>query len=157
MSTLIATPVIKNKFWIVEESGNKVATVQAIENGEFVYVDSEHRAKYPSIKVLSTEHNIEFTKTGSGKKSTAESTREIYGYPVEGRAYNAMWDVKHGFPVYTKINKSKSYFCAGYYLVKFTDVWVTAFCPKYIALNRYEHVGPFKTKEDMEAALNERN
>jgi hypothetical protein len=29
MSELIAKPVIKNKFWVVEESGNKIATIQA--------------------------------------------------------------------------------------------------------------------------------
>jgi len=48
---------------------------------------------------------------------------------------------------------SKSYFCAGYYLVKFANNWAKAYCPKLITLQRYEFQGPFRTKEDMTEQL----
>ena len=60
-----------------------------------------------------------------------------------------MWDIKHKFPVYTKSNKSKSFFCAGYYVVKLNECWTEAFCPKLISLNRYPFYGPYKTQEGM--------
>lgn len=157
MPNLIATPIVKNKFWIVESNGNKVATVQAIENGEFVYVNSTNREHFASIKLLSSAHNIEFTKATSTRARSLTTKNEVYGFPVDSKAFNAMWDVKHGFPVFTKLKNSKSFFCAGFYLVNYSDSWVTAYCPKYITLTRYPHSGPYKTQEEMETALNERN
>jgi hypothetical protein len=44
MNDLIAKPVVKNKFWIVEQSGSQVATIQAIdEAGGFAYVHDNER------------------------------------------------------------------------------------------------------------------
>ena len=37
MSELIATPIVKNKFWVVEDRGEKIATIQARDDGGFVY------------------------------------------------------------------------------------------------------------------------
>jgi len=45
MNELIARPVIKNKFWIVEEEGKKIATIQAVEDGGFVYVQEQSRQR----------------------------------------------------------------------------------------------------------------
>jgi hypothetical protein len=52
MKKLIATPVVKNKFWVVENLGQKIATIQAREDGGFVYVYDEHREFFPSVKNL---------------------------------------------------------------------------------------------------------
>jgi hypothetical protein len=60
MSDIIAKPVVKNKFWIVEEGGEKIATIQAIEEGGFAYVHDEQRELFPSIKMISKKYNIEF-------------------------------------------------------------------------------------------------
>jgi hypothetical protein len=60
MTELIAKPVIKNKFWIVESEGTKVATIQAVEDGGFVYVHDEERQRFPTIKLLTKEYNIVF-------------------------------------------------------------------------------------------------
>ena len=51
MTETIARPVVKNKFWIVEVGGEKIATIQAIGEGEgFVYVHNNERKIYPSIR-----------------------------------------------------------------------------------------------------------
>ena len=34
----VAKPVVKNKYWIVESEGNKIATIQAVEGGNVAYV-----------------------------------------------------------------------------------------------------------------------
>ena len=149
---LVAKPIIKNKFWIVEDQGEKVATIQAVDDGSVVLVDrTQHRTKYPSIKLLTKEHNIVLDKLV--KKEKSAPTHEVHGYPTSNRPWNTLWDVQHQFPIYTKTSKSKSYFCAGYYIIKFNHGWSKAYCPKYITLNRYEYLGPFKTKEDMNATL----
>ena len=68
MSDIIAKPVVKNKFWIVEEGGEKIATIQAIEEGGFAYVHDEQRELFPSIKMISKKYNIEFVKAEKPKK-----------------------------------------------------------------------------------------
>ena len=37
MTELRATPVVKDKFWIVEQDGEKVGNIQAVEEGGFVF------------------------------------------------------------------------------------------------------------------------
>ena len=148
MNELIAKQIVKNKYWIVESEGSKVATIQAVDNGGFVYVSNDHREKFNTIKLLTKVHNVKFSREAV-KSSNKTINGFVYEYPITGRAYNVMWDIKHKFPVYTKSNKSKSFFCAGYYVVKLNECWTEAFCPKLISLNRYPFYGPYKTQEGM--------
>jgi hypothetical protein len=152
MTELIAKPVIKNKFWIVEDQGNKIATIQAIEEGGFVYVQNEARQRYASIKLLTKEHNITID-TGLKKEKAIAVEYQVHDVPVKGKPWNVLYDVKHQFPIFTKTSKSKSYYCAGHYIIKFNNGWVKSHCPKFITLNRYEFKGPFKTKEEVQEQL----
>ena len=152
MNDLVAKPIMKNKYWIVESDGSKVATIQAVDNGGFVYVSNGDRERFNTIKLLTKVHNVEFSKE-KVKSDTTYTNRYIYEFPVTGRAYNIMWDLKHKFPVFTKSKKSKSYFCAGHYIIKLNDEWTQSFCPKFITLNRYEFFGPYKTAEEATARL----
>ena len=52
MNERIAKPVVKNKFWVVEDQGHRVATIQATVDGGFVYVHDEEREHIPSLKLL---------------------------------------------------------------------------------------------------------
>ena len=149
--TLEAKTVLKDKYWIVEHSGEKIAIIQAIEEGGFVYASESERKRYPTIKLLSKEHNIVFAKDPAKSKSAGD--HEIYGYPTNCKPWNVLYDVKHQFPIYTKTSKSKSYYCAGHYIIRFNNGWVKSYCPKFITLNRYDFQGPFKTKEEMQEHL----
>lgn len=153
MTELIARPVLKNKYWIVESQGNKVATIQAIDDGGFVYVHDDARERFNTIKLLSKAHNVVFDTSVSKKEKSVTESHEAHGFPVTNKPWNTLWDVKHQFPVYTKTSKSKSFYCAGYYIIKFNNGWVKSYCPKFITLNRYEYQGPFKTKTEMQEAL----
>lgn len=144
--TLLAKPVVKNKCWIVEDNGNKVATILANEHG-VTLVQNEKREKFASLKVLSDKHNIIVDKTKPTK--TNKESYDVYGYPCEHNAQNVLWDVQKKLPIFTKGLKSKSFFCAGYYLIRFNFGWAKSYCPKLITLNRYDYRGPFKTKEEM--------
>lgn len=152
MSEVIAKPVVKNKFWIVESGGEKIATIQAIEEGGVAYVHDNYREVFPSIKLLSKKHNIEFVKHEKTKPAPAD-VYEIHGYPTPHRPHNVLFDISKHLPIFTKTSKSKSYFCAGYYIIKFSHNWAKAYCPKAITLNRYEYQGPFKTQEEMTKQL----
>lgn len=143
--TIEAKPVVKNKYWIVEDDGRKIATIQAAEDG-VVFVQDNHRLKYPSIKVLGTARNIRFVP---GQRKQTKSVDSVYDYPSRSTPYNAIYDLKLKLPLYTNTRKSKSFFCAGYYLVEYGTEWATEFCPKKIILTRNRFLGPFKTEQQM--------
>ena len=151
----IAKPIVKNKFWIVERDGEKLATIQAIdEDGGYAYVHDDQREVFPTIKLLSSKYNIEFARA---EKIKTAVTNDIYGFPTGTRAHNALFDVQRYLPIYTKNVKSKSYFAAGYYSIKSNTTWIQQFCPKLITLNRYEYCGPFSTQAAAQKETDERN
>lgn len=151
MTSMIAKPVIRNKFWIVENNGQPVATIQASPTG-VVLVHNEWREPFPSIKLLSARYNIQVSRklVQPIKKVTH---KDIYGFPVSGKSYNEVYDVKRQLPFYTKTPKSKSQFCAGHYAVFINRRWVTYVCPKAITLNRYKYLGPFVNEEQAKTAI----
>jgi hypothetical protein len=155
MADRIAKSVVKNKFWVVEDQGHRVATIQAVEDGGFVYVHDDQRERFTSIKILSKQYNITFDKVN--KKSSKPAGNDIHGYPTQARPHNELYDVTRRLPVYTKAAKSKSYFCAGYYIIQFESHWAKAYCPKLITLNRYPFRGPFATQEEMLQELRKQN
>ena len=57
--------------------------------------------------------------------------------------------LNRSLPLFTKSEKSKSLYCAGYYIIRFDKGWVKSFCPKLITVERYETQGPFKTDIEM--------
>ena len=64
--------------------------------------------------------------------------------------YNPMWDIPQRLPIYTKTNKSKSWFAAGWYRVKKGRDWRVLQGPKLIMLQRYPYQGPYYNREEAE-------
>lgn len=150
MNQPVAKPVVKNKFWVVENHGQKIATIQAKENGGFVYVHDEIREYFSTTKQLTKQLNIKFS---NAVLKTIKENNSVYGFPIKGKAYNEVFDVIRKLPIYSKNSKSKSLYCAGYYLIFLNDTWILSFCPKNITLNRYKFSGPFKTQLEAEEHL----
>ena len=153
MMTIVAKPIVKNKYWIVESEGTKIATIQAIEEGGgYAYVHDNEREQFASIKLISKKYNIVFDNTKPPKTKPAH---DCYGYPCAGKPHNQVWDVKRGLPIYSKEPKSKSLYCAGYYAIKFNNAWISEYCPKNITISRYEFHGPYTTKDEAVAKIKE--
>lgn len=156
MTEMIAKPIVKNKMWIVESAGTKVGNIMSVDEGGVVYLHDDQRELFPSIKILQKKYNIEFVKAEKPRK-VKQDVYDVYGFPTNSAPNNEVLDVQRYLPIYTKGAKSKSFFCAGYYIIKFSSTWVRAYCPKLITLNRYEYQGPFKTQERMIEAMKEAN
>ena len=148
--SLLAKQIVKNTCWVVEEDGKKVASILATPQG-VTLVQGNQRERFSSLKLLSERHNIIVDKSKPAK--VPKEKYEVYGFPCEHKPHNELWDVQHRLPIFTKSSKSKSFFCAGYYIVQFNNGWVKSYCPKSITLNRYPYQGPFLTKEDMQMQL----
>lgn len=150
--TLEAKPVIKNKFWIVEESGRQVATIQAAPDG-VVFVKDDSREKFSNIKLLSNRYNIHIGKAPARGTKSVKNEHNIYGFLTGSKPYNELYDVRRRLPFFTKTAKSKSFYCAGYYVIKINGTWVEQFCPKSITVKRYPFLGPYKTQQEAETVL----
>ena len=148
-----AKEVLKGKFWIVEENGNKVGTLSA----------AEECYTYSCASGVEVFSNFGQLKEKLGKvnrtagDATPENDKEVHNYPTSCVPYNPMYDVKNKLPLFTKSNKSKSLYCAGYYCIEFEKGWVKSFCPKLITIERYNYSGPFKTDIEMRTELSRVN
>jgi hypothetical protein len=144
--TLIAKPVIDKQFWILQDGNQKVGNIEACAGGYQVKLHNQV-AQFKTIRMAAQRVNIEFesisTRTGNQLIKNL-----VHGYPATGRIYNPMWDIKMKLPVYTKTNKSKSWFAAGWYRVKKGRAWTAVQDPKLIVLHRYSYTGPFHTEEE---------
>ena len=80
-------------------------------------------------------------------KVSKPDTRTVHGYPAANRVFNPVWDVQKQLPLYTKTKKSKSWFAAGWFIIKRGRKWKIIQDPKLIALERYTYQGPYHTKE----------
>ena len=143
--TLIALPVIDKQYWILKDNDRKVGNVEACAGGYQVKINDQI-AQYKTIKMVEQRVHVQFESIPKVVKE--KPTNSVHGYPVPGRMYNPMWDVPKKLPIYTKTNKSKSWFAAGWYRVKKGRAWQVLQGPKLIMLQRYPYHGPFHSKEE---------
>jgi len=147
-----AKPVIADKFWIVEQNGERVGTIRK-GTDLTVSLAGKNIGRCSNLDELENKFNIRLV---SGKELTVgkeeKSVLEVHGYPSKTAPFNAMYDMKRKLPLYTKTQNSQSFYCAGYYIIQF-DKWLPSFCPKLLTLSRNEFKGPFKTKLEMQQVL----
>jgi hypothetical protein len=132
--------LLQNKFWILEKEERYVFASPK----ETKFLNSQSEIK----EVLGID-----LSTGVTISDSPITELEVHGYPTSVTPYNTMYDVKRQLPLFTKSEKSKSLYCAGYYIIKFDKGWVKSFCPKLITIERYISKGPFKTESSMKEAL----
>ncbi len=149
--TIKANTVLKNKFWIVEDNGQKIGTL-SYSDDRYLYSCNNETCFFDNTKQISKklgtihwDDNVEKTITSSEKI--------VHNYPTSVTPYNTMYDVQRKLPLFTKSAKSNSLYCAGYYIIHFDKGWVKSFCPKLVTLERYESKGPFKTDVEMRSEL----
>jgi hypothetical protein len=145
--TLIAKPVIDRKYWILQEGNQKVGNVEACDGGFQVKINNQV-AQFKTIKMVEQRAHVTFEPALKIKPKTKATTNLVHGYPAEGRICNPIWDVPKKLPLFTKTTKSKSWFAAGWYLVKKGRHWQAQLNPKLIVLQRYPYQGPFYSQEE---------
>ena len=153
-----AKEVLKNKFWIVESDNQRVGTISLDDDNQYMLSNNTGTRFFKNVKQLSKNLGAEITWTSvSDIKKDIQHNYEVHGYPTSCAPYNPVFDVKQKIAMFTKSAKSKSLYCAGYFIIKFDKGWVKSFCPKLITVERYETRGPFKTEIEQKAMLNNVN
>jgi len=141
---------ITDHFWILEKSGQRIGILQETEAG-VTLTAQQQRLNFKNIKQLKKEVDIKFVTTSSAQPE--QEQYNVNDYPTACQPYNCVYDVQKKLPLFTKTDKSKSYYCAGYYIIKFDNGWVKSFCPKLITIQRYKSQGPFRTQIEMQEQL----
>jgi hypothetical protein len=143
---IVAKPVIKDKFWILQEDDHKIGNIEAISDGYSIRIN-DSITKVKSISSIRKNSEFAFEAPPVFKKSAQLDC--VHGYSTEVRVHNGMWDVRNKLPLFTKTKKSKSWYAAGWFLLKQKKNWEVVRNPKLISLQRYPYKGPFKTKEEV--------
>jgi hypothetical protein len=141
---IVAKPVVKDQYWILKEDNQKVGEIESA-NGKLV-VKFKDSARVKTVKMNGrVVPDIQFE--APVERSAAEKN-SVHGYEVKGAVYNPVWDVQQRLPLFTREDKSKSWFAAGWYLVRQHRNWKAVQHPKLITLQRYPYRGPYYTKEE---------
>jgi hypothetical protein len=149
--TTIAKPLIPNKSWLLETDGLKIGTLNK-ERSSYSILKNGTKITVGTVKDVKEKLGIVFYDTVKISKSTAKEFA-VYEFPCGSKPYGSVYDIRKRLPIYAKSTKSKSQYCAGYYVIKFRKGWVKSFCPKLITLDRYPFQGPYKTETEMKQAL----
>ena len=150
--TIKAKPVLKNKFWIVEDNNERIGTL-SWNDDRFMFSNKIETCFFDNENQINKRFGYVVWGKEEGVKEKSSIDNFSHGYPTSVTPYNNMYDVKRKLPLFTKSNKSKSAYCAGYYIIRFDKGWVKSFCPKLITLDRYKFKGPFKTELEMRQEL----
>jgi hypothetical protein len=147
---IIAKPVIPNQYWILKQDDVKIGNIQA-EPGGFSVRIHDHVQKFKNLPTIKRKVAIDFERSPQKSKSKSDAN-EIYGYPTTHPPHNAIYDVRHQVPLWTREDRSKSWLAAGWYRVKQGRTWSVVECPKLIMLERYPYQGPFRSQQEAQTA-----
>ena len=152
--TTKAKPILDNKLWLIETDGEKIGTLSVCDD-RYMFSNSNTTCFFSNDRQLKKHFgDFAFDKV---EHDIDPVDKSVHGFPTNCVPYQPVFDVKRKLPLFSKSNKSKSYYCAGYYIIRFDKGWVKSFCPKLITVERYETRGPFKTELEMKQELNRAN
>ena len=141
---IVAKAVIPNQFWILKDGDIKVGNIEAGPSGFEVKINNQVQS-FKTLNSIKQKVAVDFEPVS--RKKAVPSTNQVHGYSTSGKPFNAIYDVKHQVPLWTKEARSKSWYAAGWYRIKQSRTWETVFCPKLITLQRYPYEGPFLNKD----------
>lgn len=146
---IISKELIPDKEWIIKKDDIKIGSLMKSKKGYFLSKNGQKIL----IKNLK-DYGIELPEHKITSNITITNSYKIYEFPCGSKPFEPIYNLQKKLPIFTKSSKSKSQFCAGYYIIKFRKGWVKSFCPKLITLERYPYIGPFKTEQEMKNQLN---
>ena len=147
---LIAKPIINDEYWVVTDGDKKVGNVVANGTGFEVKLNGVN-SHYQNTSDIKKNARIEFQTL---KTDRSKVSLPFASYPTQGKVYNSMLDIKRRLHLYTKTQKSKCYYAAGWFVMAQGSEKTVIFCPKYIFIQRYKYLGPFKTEIEANAMIN---
>jgi len=148
--TLVAKPVIKDQYWVITDGVKKVGNVIADGSGFDVKLDGA-LSHFDTTNDITKFTKIRFQPTKSNKTKAQVPYPE---FPTTSKIYNSIFDIKRKLHLFTKNTKSKCYHVAGWFAMEQNGSKQVIFCPKYIFIQRYKYLGPYKTEFEANEQIN---
>jgi len=140
---------VTDSFWIVQFDGEKVGNIEIDADG-VVMQQGQVTERFARLADLQRKYPVEFVKYSA---TPTPASTDVLGYLTRTAAYNAEWDMQLQLPLYTTEPDSRSKRCAGFYIVnQISNSWSRVWCPKLLAIRRNQYMGPFTSRELMQAA-----
>ena len=150
-----AKVLVPDKEWLVTDNQEKIGSISKVKKGYVFLHKGKEVPGFANLSEVKSKFGIAvFEESFNRVKREDDKNPVIYDFPCSSKPYNPVYSVKKKLPLYAKSSKSKSQYCAGYYVIKFRKGWLKSFCPKLITLERYPYHGPFKTEVEMKSELN---
>lgn len=147
---MIKATKLTEKSWILSRKRSRCGLMRQNNEG-YTIMGGSFAGTYTNISDIEKEsgEKIKFIEP-----KIKEDKEPIFldEYPVKA---DEVFDVstEQGFPTYTKREGSLDIYAAGYWCIKFKDSWHGHFCPRTKTLKENEHIGPLKTKLEMDHTL----
>jgi len=154
--------IVKDRFWIVEDAGIKLGLIRKTQSSDFEVIMQDALAiETLPFDALTSKYGSKILESKQVKKIESveygKDLDEVEGFPAKHIGFNKKTD-DAGIPVYTKTEKSKVYYAAGYYGLAFPGAgWKNTYCVKRETLDNYKYIGPFKSKTQLEAEIHRAN
>jgi hypothetical protein len=87
---LHAKPIIDNKFWIVEKSGEKFATLRKDEENRFVLSNDTGVKIFNTKESLTKQFGKNFFVAKIVKEADNANLNEVHGFPTSTTPHNPM-------------------------------------------------------------------
>lgn len=145
---IVAKAVIPDQYWILRDQDRKIGNIQAENDGYRVRINDQV-VHVKTLAMLRERVEVDFENTIVDTPADI-SDNMVHGYPTNATIHNAIWDVKRHLPLWTRDQRSKSWFAAGWYRVRQHRSWRVVMCPKVILLDRYDYRGPFHNRQQAE-------
>jgi len=152
-----AKVIVPNRQWVLVQQGRKLGTLHR-DKRKYMLSQSGKQTEIGDITAVKSRFGADLFATPVAVDSSLSATAlspTIYNYPCSSSPYNPVYDIKKKLPIFSKRKKSKSLYCAGYYLIQFRRGWIKSYCPKLIALERYPFKGPFTNESDVKLLAQE--
>ena len=112
-----AKEVLKNKFWVLVDKEDRVGEMESTDQGYKLQFDNKPGMTCKSLAEISRQ--IPEFRVVRLKQQQPDEEKMCMGYPAKTKVHSPLWDMGLRVPVYLNAKNSKSWYAAGYYLVKF--------------------------------------
>ena len=131
-------PRPENKFWIVENDGQKVGTICSSDTGVVLQVGKE---KLPHLALDELKQKMKVSFAGKDVVATEKQLDEVHGFPKTEKPGSQ--ETERKLPLYTKTEGSQSFKVLDIFALSLTMVGCLH-CPQLITLGRNEFMGPLR-------------
>jgi hypothetical protein len=142
---ILAKPVVANKYWILRQDDRKVGEIESRSDGFYVKINNSI-SRFNTQQQVRKQVDVDFLAAPVVKKKSKEHS--VSGFPTDCKPHNPIYNIQEKLPLYTRTAKSKSWYAAGWYLIKQHGQWREHFCPKLITLQRYKYQGPVQDPQE---------